>query len=213
MKKVLCVFLPVLLFISLSCSENKLKKYPLPKSRSIGLFQGKKAALLIIDLQKEYFPLIREDMVMDSVISLIDKAKKAGVPVIYIHNSETQSPELEFVDSIKPGKNDIVINKRRPDSFVSTDLKEVLDKLDIDVLVLTGIATNYCYGFTAKRALTEGYETVVVEDGHTVPVKMSKDIPIDMEDLIVDTTKLLNKMGAQVSPAANIEFTASKRKL
>jgi nicotinamidase-related amidase len=81
------------------------------------------------------------------------------------HQPETQGwnilPELDLKD------DDIVVRKRSCDSFLNTDLAEILARRAVDDLVITGCATDYCVDTTVRSALGRGYKTTVPSDGHT----------------------------------------------
>jgi nicotinamidase-related amidase len=70
-------------------------------------------------------------------------------------------PELE----ISPG--DIIMAKTACDSFLGTELEEILTAHDIDQLIITGCATDYCVDTTVRSALARGYRTTAPGDGHT----------------------------------------------
>ena len=56
------------------------------------------------------------------------------------------------------------MNRLGYSGFESTDLAERLRRLDVNRVLVTGIATEYCVRATALDALGAGYETVVVSD-------------------------------------------------
>lgn len=74
----------------------------------------------------------------------------------------------EFVDPIKRLTSDRsakVVEKPTYDAFFATDLRSFLQSRAIDTLYLAGVETNVCVLFTALTALTNGFATVVIEDG------------------------------------------------
>ena len=40
-------------------------------------------------------------------------------------------------------------------------------ELEVDELIVTGFATDFCVDTTVRSALARGYTTIVPEDGHT----------------------------------------------
>ncbi|MCY1188441.1 Isochorismatase family protein [compost metagenome] len=54
-----------------------------------------------------------------------------------------------------------------PSSFKNTLLKEVLEKLDIDEIIMTGMKTEYCIDTTVRAASEYGYKVTLISDAHT----------------------------------------------
>jgi nicotinamidase-related amidase len=57
-----------------------------------------------------------------------------------------------------------VIVKKRVSAFAGTPLELLLKSLGCNVLVLTGVATNFVVEGTARDACDAGYQVVVLED-------------------------------------------------
>lgn len=68
-------------------------------------------------------------------------------------------PELSFVP-----ETDVVVDKRRPSSFVGTDLDVLLRCRGIKTLVVTGVATSGCVESTVRDAVGFDYYVAVPED-------------------------------------------------
>lgn len=49
-------------------------------------------------------------------------------------------------------------------AFIGTDLKQQLDKSNIDTLVIIGITTNHCVSTTTRMAGNFGYKTYLISD-------------------------------------------------
>ncbi|MEV7005108.1 cysteine hydrolase [Streptosporangium sp. NPDC051022] len=119
-----------------------------------------------------------------------DAARASGVPVIYV--SEMFRPgypeagylfehrrhpplrevggllqntwDVELVPELTPAPEEIVVEKRRYDGFVATDLDLVLRRLGVSRLLATGIATHACVESTVRSAVMRDYEVVVASD-------------------------------------------------
>jgi len=70
----------------------------------------------------------------------------------------------EALFDIHPPQKAIIIAKPHYDSFVYTNLKELLQKNHIKNVLITGVRTEVCVDATAKRAASEGYNTYIVSD-------------------------------------------------
>jgi ureidoacrylate peracid hydrolase len=70
-------------------------------------------------------------------------------------------PGLEVLPS------DLKVNKSRFGAFVpgSSNLHAVLQKRDIDTVIITGTATNVCCESTARDAMMMNYKVIFVSDG------------------------------------------------
>jgi nicotinamidase-related amidase len=135
-----------------------------------------KQALLIIDVQKGLFvpepqPFEAADII-NKINGLTARARTTGIPVIFIqHEDATElvhasdawqlAPEL----IVEPG--DLTLRKTTPDSFLRTDLSQLLSEHDIDTVVICGYATEFCVDTTTRRAAALGYDVQLVEDAHT----------------------------------------------
>jgi nicotinamidase-related amidase len=111
---------------------------------------------------------------------LCPKARRAGVPVIYVNDnfghwhssfeevyaycSRRSAKGREVSKKLRPGKSDYFILKPRHSAFFSTSLGPLLEDLKIERLILSGIATNLCVLFTAHDAHMHRYPLVVLSD-------------------------------------------------
>jgi len=134
--------------------------------------------LLIIDMQLGNFqgshPVHEGDRLLERVRRLIDKARSARTPVIYVQNNggdgdpdEYGTPGWEIHPSIKPQLGDPVVQKGSPDAFHETGLQEELRSRGIRGLVVAGLQTEYCVDTTCRRAYSLGYEVTLVGDAHS----------------------------------------------
>ena len=62
---------------------------------------------------------------------------------------------------------DRTVRKTSCDSFLHTDLDDVLKRIGTRELIITGCATDFCVDTTVRSALARGYRTIVPSDGHT----------------------------------------------
>jgi aminoglycoside 6'-N-acetyltransferase len=137
-------------------------------------------ALLVIDLQWAMFagvgfgPLHDAEGLLERVRELIDRARKADVPVIYVQHNGPAGSMMEkggagwqYHREIAPLADDAVLEKTQSDSFLRTDLRAVLTTRGVERLVVVGAQTNACVDTTCRRAFSEGFEVVLVSDGHS----------------------------------------------
>lgn len=114
------------------------------------------------------------------VAELKKKAKKAGVPVIYVndnfgkwqsdfknllaHCRKKTSKGREIAKLLAPEKDDYFVLKPKHSGFYSTTLDLLLEYLKAETLILTGMATDICILFTANDAYMRDYNLIVPRD-------------------------------------------------
>jgi nicotinamidase-related amidase len=129
-------------------------------------------ALLVIDVQTGVVAEVYErDAVVGNIATAVDKARQAGVPVVWVqHSSENlplDSDTWQIVPELKPSGGEPVVHKKYPDSFEETTLESVLAGLGAGHLVVTGAQTDECIRSTLHGALVRGYDALLVSDAHT----------------------------------------------
>jgi nicotinamidase-related amidase len=135
-------------------------------------------ALLIIDMQNESFPKERPSHDLEGVVTRINvlsnKFREADLPVIVVqHDGSAQNEYVpgtegwKVIPEIDVLPNDILINKTANDCFYKTELEEMLKRLGVNEVIITGSATDFCIDSTVQSALVKNYIVTVVRDGHT----------------------------------------------
>lgn len=65
---------------------------------------------------------------------------------------------------MKPIAGETVIIKHSPNSFLNTNLHEVLQKQGIETLTICGAMTHVCIDSTTRAAFDLGYKAIVIAD-------------------------------------------------
>lgn len=109
---------------------------------------------MAFDLEKEESPTwIRIRM---------KRAKAADVSQLL---KEKEDPHgREIVAELKPQRQDIVFQKRRPDGFIGTDFDLMLRSRGIGAILIGGVATEGGVEGTARTGRNLGYDMVVLRD-------------------------------------------------
>lgn len=137
-----------------------------------------KRALIVIDVQNEYFSGNLQIEYPDRNISLanitraMDAAQTANIPLIMVQQfAPVQSPVFaegshgwEMHDAIKSRQWQHKINKKLPSAFAGTDLADWLAKNDINTLCVTGYMTHNCVDSTIKHAFHSGLQVEYLQD-------------------------------------------------
>ena len=138
-----------------------------------------KKALLVIDLQNDYFPggkfpLWNTDAILQNIERAIAKANAQGIPVIHIQHVAKQGM-APFFNEGTPGA-DIhpsilaaapkapVVVKEFADSFEQTNLEETLTKLGVTDLLVCGMMTQNCVTHTAISKAVEKCNVTILPD-------------------------------------------------
>ncbi|WP_037180850.1 isochorismatase family protein [Rhodococcoides fascians] len=131
-----------------------------------------RTALLVVDVQVDVMAAsIDSDTVVGRIVDLVEKARFAGAPVVWVQHSADDlvvgSPGWEYVPQLRRDASEPVIHKTYGDSFEDTDLDAVLAASAVGRIVVAGAQTDFCIRSTLHGALTRGYDTVLVGDAHT----------------------------------------------
>ena len=129
-------------------------------------------ALLVVDVQNGVVEGAHErDAVVANVASLVERARRERVPVVWVQHSDEQlargSEEWRIVPELAPGEVEPLVEKHYGDSFEDTDLETVLSGLGVGRLVVVGAQTDECVRSTLHGAFVRGYDATLVGDAHT----------------------------------------------
>ncbi|EIJ42807.1 nicotinamidase-like amidase [Beggiatoa alba B18LD] len=135
-----------------------------------------KRALLVIDVQNEYFtgqmPVTYPPQAQERVLQAIDIARQAKIPVIVIqHTIDQVAPVFQkgthgwaLHESIAHLPADFYIEKKLPSSFTGTELEHYLRNQQIDTVVISGYMTQMCCDTTARYAFHLGFNVEFLAD-------------------------------------------------
>lgn len=129
-------------------------------------------ALLVVDVQNGVVGGAHErDAVVANVGSLVEKARREQVPVVWVQHSDEGlakgSDEWRIVPELAPADSEPLVEKNYGDSFEDTDLEDVLSGLGVGRLVVVGAQTDACIRSTLHGAFVRGYDATLVSDAHT----------------------------------------------
>lgn len=134
-------------------------------------------ALLVIDVQKEYFsgalPISYPLGHLDRILDVMDAAAKASVPVAVIrhHQPDPESPIFRLHSDawklhpeVEQRPRDILIEKQLPGSFTGTNLESWLRQINADTVTIAGYMTHMCCDTTARQACHLGLKVEFLSD-------------------------------------------------
>ena len=129
-------------------------------------------ALMVIDVQNGVVAGAHQrDAVVANIGVLVDKAREAGVSIVWVQHSDEQlvkgTDAWEYVPELSRRDQEPLVHKTYGDSFEGTDLEEVLAKAGVGRLVVAGAQTDACIRSTIHGAFARGYDVTLVGDAHT----------------------------------------------
>src|SRR5213083_2207767 len=139
-------------------------------------------ALLVVDVQQGVVEGAHaRDAVVANIGSLVEKARRESVPVVWVQHSDDGlargSDEWRIVPELAPGDAEPLVEKSYGDSFEETTLEAVLSGLGVGRLVVVGAQTDACVRSTLHGALVRGYDATLVSDAHTTEDQTSWGAP------------------------------------
>ena len=158
----------------------------LDAARGHGVFADAAASGVPLKAQEYYFQYL-ENVVLPNVRRLQDAFRAQGLEVIHsriqslTRDGRDRSPghkrlnlhappgskEAEFVETVAPVGDEIVLNKTASGVFNSTNLQYILRNLDITALFIVGVYSNECVSTAVRDACDLGFYVTLIEDGCT----------------------------------------------
>lgn len=136
-----------------------------------------KRALLVIDVQNEYFtgklPVTYPRDSLENILKVAEAANKKDIDIVIVQHSAPQkgSPTFdkgstgwELHPRIKTTKYSHHVEKNLPGSFTNTDLEEWLKERNIDTITICGYMAQMCCDTTARQGLHLGFKVEFLSD-------------------------------------------------
>ena len=176
-----------------------------------------KTALLLIDIQNDYFP--GGKMELEGPVEAAKKANELlqcfrdhSMPTVHIQHVSL-SPDATFFVSGDRGTdiNDItahyedepLVQKHYPNAFRETNLLELLQELEIERVIITGMMTHMCVDATTRAASDLGFKIMVAEDACATRALTYGDTTIPAEHVHKAFMAALKSYG-QVMPVGQV---------
>lgn len=136
------------------------------------------AALVLIDLQNDYFPggameLVGADGAVAQAGELLKTFRKAGLPIFHVQHIAKRAGATFFLPgtrgaeihaSVSPTKDEALVVKHFPNSFRETSLHDQLRSAKASRLVVAGMMTHMCVDTTIRAAADLGYQCFLAAD-------------------------------------------------
>jgi len=117
-------------------------------------------------------------MIRNAIVRFKARARKDGIPVLYVNDNYgdwrsekevligrcLEAKGAEFVRPLLPDSEDYFVLKPMHSAFYMTPLEVLLQHLQVETLILTGLTSNSCITVTAHDANMRGFEIYVPTD-------------------------------------------------
>jgi nicotinamidase-related amidase len=154
-------------------------------------------ALLIVDVQRDYFPggkmqLVGSIEASERIKKVLERFRIEKRPIIHIqHIAKSKSATffipntlgIEFHENVTPEEDETILQKHYPNSFRETGLDAYCKKERIDSLVIVGMMTHMCIDTTTRAAYDLGYNSIVLEDCCATKDLRFRDRIVDSKDV------------------------------
>lgn len=151
-----------------------------------------RTAVIAVDLQNDCiepagaWPIFNRDGLLESAATALDACRAAGLPIIYTQHWLDErgidtlryeplvdgrpthgiagTPAADIHPRLAPGPADIIVRKQRWSGFYGTNLEMVLNRLDVDHLIMFGVWTEACFETSVWDAIWRDYRITIVKD-------------------------------------------------
>ncbi|MDD2923085.1 MAG: cysteine hydrolase family protein [Anaerolineales bacterium] len=137
-----------------------------------------KTALLVIDIQKDYFPngrfpLVEPLAAAQKAYMLLQCFREHGGRHIHIQHISLEPDAAFFIrgdggsdihDAVAHFEGEPIVYKHYPNAFRETSLLEILKEWGIERVVISGMMTHLCVDATARAAFDLGFKVIVAAD-------------------------------------------------
>jgi len=137
-----------------------------------------KIALILVDIQKDYFPGGRMELVgmkeaSENAQEMLLLFREKKWPIFHIQHIANKNGATFFIpntqgidihENVAPISNETVIQKHHPNSFLNTTLQENLLRAGIESVVICGAMSHMCIDATSRAAADLGFQCIVIHD-------------------------------------------------
>jgi len=180
-----------------------------------------KTALLLIDLQNDYFPggsmeLVGSDVAANNARRLLDRFREQGKPVIHVQHISLRpaadfflpdTPGVEIHALVAPLADEPVVEKHFPNSFRDTNLMELLRGEGIKHLVICGAMSHMCIDATTRAAFDHGFSCSLAADACATRDLEFAGVKVPAASVHAAFMAALGAVYAQVLPTVEILTT------
>src|SRR5215208_8381368 len=171
-------------------------------------------ALLIIDIQNDYFPggameLEGADAAGAKAGAALEKFRNNGNAVIHVRHLSVRPGSTFFLPgtrgadihaAVAPQGAETIVEKNFPNSFRATNLEQTLKGLGVKTLVVAGMMTHMCVDATVRHAADLGYKVTLLADACATRAQKFADETVAARQVHAAFLAALNGFYAKVVP-------------
>jgi nicotinamidase-related amidase len=172
-------------------------------------------ALVLIDLQNDYFPggameLVGSEAAVAQARTLLEAFRSRGLPLFHIQHISKRAGATFFLPNTKgveihaavaPAPGEPIVNKHFPSSFRETTLLDNLRGVGATKVVFAGMMTHMCVDTTVRAAADLGFECLLAQDGCATKALQFSGNPVSADQVQWAYLAALNGAFAKVQPA------------
>lgn len=135
-------------------------------------------ALLIIDVQNDYFPDGKCELhnpldALENIEKLLNHFRFLKLPIIHVQHISVQEGSTFFIPNtegvhihkkLTPKEGETCIIKHTPNSFFETNLLNTLKEKSITQLVICGMMSHMCIDTTTRACKDFGISVTLIDD-------------------------------------------------
>jgi nicotinamidase-related amidase len=170
--------------------------------------QSEHTALLLIDIQEFYFPggfseLSEPENAAENAAKILAQFRENGGEIIHVqHKTKTQMAIHSMVEALKDEKRFV---KTEINVFNGTQIKDYLDSLDTDTLVIAGMQTHMCVEAATRAAYDYGYKVLLIHDACATRELSWENVTIGAEEVHYSTLNTLRNYAEVISTEAYLK--------
>jgi nicotinamidase-related amidase len=175
-------------------------------------------ALLIVDIQNDYFPggameVVGAEAAAIQAATLLATFRRRARPIVHIQHIAARPGATFFLpntvgaeihEAVLPLTEEVVFQKHFPNSFRETPLLEHLKSLGVDQLVIAGMMTHMCIDTTTRAAADLGFRCYLAHDGCATRTLSFNGVQVAAESVQTAYLAALNGLFAKVLSAREI---------
>lgn len=177
-----------------------------------------KTALVLIDLQNDYFPhgsmaLVDADLAVQNAARLLSRFRQLSLPVFHVQHIALEEQATFFRpntagaaihEAVSPLSHEPVIVKHFPNSLRETTLLENLRSAGVAHICFAGMMTHMCVDTTVRAASDLGFNCTLAEDACATTHLQFENEQVDARSVQLAYMAALNDGFASVKSVGSI---------
>lgn len=175
-------------------------------------------ALLLVDIQNDYFPggamqLSGPEKAAAAAAALLKAFRERSLPVVHIQHLSARPGATFFIPgtagaeihvSVRPLPGEAVFQKHFPNSFRETPLLAHLRQKNISRLLIAGMMTHMCIDTTTRAAADLGFSCLLAHDACATRALAFGGQQVSAENVQAAFLAALNGLFAKVASSRDL---------